>query len=43
MVEALQQNGVRAVLKELSGATHDSAPSTATPALFTFFDANGRK
>jgi hypothetical protein len=43
MVEALRQNGVQAVLKELPGATHDSAPSAATPDIFTFFDANGRK
>ena len=43
MAEALQQNGVRATLKELPGATHDSAPSAATPDIFAFFDAHGRK
>jgi dienelactone hydrolase len=43
MAEALQQNGVRATLSEFPGATHDSAPSAATPAIFAFFDANGRK
>jgi poly(3-hydroxybutyrate) depolymerase len=43
MVTALQQNGVPAVLREYAGATHDSAPSAATPDIFTFFAANGRK
>ena len=43
MVTALQQHGVPAVLKEYAGATHDSAPSAATPDIFTFFAANGRK
>jgi poly(3-hydroxybutyrate) depolymerase len=43
MVTALRQNGVPAVLKEYAGATHDSAPSAATPDVFTFFAANGRK
>lgn len=43
MATALRQNGVPAVLKEYAGATHDSAPSAATPDIFTFFAANGRK
>ncbi len=43
MAEGLRQNGVPVTLQELSGATHDSAPSAATPGIFAFFDANGRK
>ncbi len=43
MVEALQQDGVTAVLKEYPGATHDSAPSAAIADTFVFLDANTRK
>jgi poly(3-hydroxybutyrate) depolymerase len=43
MTQALQQNGVVAVLKEYLGATHDSAPSAAIADAFVFFDAHPRK
>ena len=43
MVRALQENGVDAVLRELEGASHDSAPSAATADIFAFFDAHPRK
>jgi poly(3-hydroxybutyrate) depolymerase len=43
MVQALQQNGVDAALKEYPGADHDGAPSAATPDIFDFFDAHPRK
>jgi poly(3-hydroxybutyrate) depolymerase len=43
MVQALQQSGIQAVLKEYEGATHDTAPSAATADIFNFFDAHGRK
>jgi poly(3-hydroxybutyrate) depolymerase len=43
IAQALQQNGVNAVLQEISGANHDTAPSAATPEIFTFFDAHPRK
>ncbi|MEP6917414.1 MAG: dienelactone hydrolase family protein [Acidobacteriota bacterium] len=43
MVQALQQNGVSAVLKEYPGANHDSAPSAATADIFDFFDAHPRR
>ena len=43
MVEALQQHGIDATLKEYPGADHDGAPSAATGDIINFFDAHGRK
>jgi poly(3-hydroxybutyrate) depolymerase len=43
LVEAMQAKGVPAVLKELPGATHDTAPSVATPVVFEFFAKHVRK
>jgi hypothetical protein len=43
LVEAMQAKGVPAVFKEFSGATHDTAPSVATPAAFEFFASHVRK
>jgi poly(3-hydroxybutyrate) depolymerase len=41
--QALKQHGIDATLKEYPGATHDSGPSAATPDVFDFFAAHGRK
>jgi len=43
MVQALQQNGINAILKEYPGADHDGTPSAATADIFDFFDAHPRK
>jgi dienelactone hydrolase len=43
MAQALQQHGIDAVLKEYTGANHDSAPSAATADIFAFFDAHPRR
>jgi poly(3-hydroxybutyrate) depolymerase len=43
MAAALQQQAVRAELKEYEGATHDSAPSAAIADIFAFFNRITRK
>lgn len=43
LVEAMQAKGVPAMFKEFPGATHDTAPSVATPAAFEFFASHVRK
>jgi poly(3-hydroxybutyrate) depolymerase len=43
LVEAMQAKGVPAVFKEFAGATHDTAPSIATPTVFEFFASYVRK
>ncbi len=43
LAQALQEKGVKAVFKEYPGISHDTAPAAATPDVFEFFAANGRK
>lgn len=42
IAKALQEKGVNATFKEFP-ANHDTAPGVATPTVFEFFAANGRK
>lgn len=43
MADGLNAKGVKATFKEIAGANHDTAPGMATPDVFEFFKANGRK
>lgn len=43
MADALKQHGINATFKEITGATHDTAPGMATPDVFDFFAAHARK